>query len=463
MKFYLNIFLVTINCLFCASTVSAGEKASYLRDLILSVDSNKKGAEALLDPWIKNDISDGQHNRVLNEMEAGYVAFIAGYYEYAEVLLSDAQKQIETIYANSPSAEAARSKFVPEASKDFKGDPYERAMVGYYLGIIDLIKGDYDNARAGFRFAQLQDTMSASEKYQDDMALMKYMVGWSYWCEGNHQSAKEEFIQAQNIRSDLKSPRENDDLIMIAELGNAPYKFASGEYGELLKYKPGAPVTSRYVQFYKNNEQIPSYLGEDLYYQASTRGGAAVDAIRGGKASFKQGAETIANAAGGIAGATLGASLISDGDATKDLLIVGVVASAVSAVSSGVANSTQTKADTRFWSSLPAQIYIATNISNASEKIEAGLFDEEGQFIQSQVIRKPKVNSGQCAIAYTRGKSNLEKSVSLDSSKWKSLPVVGIKKKSSDIRNNYVQNQPEISKEGSDMLDAIKGLRDSAK
>ena len=40
---------------------------------------------------------------------------------------------------------------MPEADKDFKGDPYERAMVGYYLALADFSDADLDNARAALR------------------------------------------------------------------------------------------------------------------------------------------------------------------------------------------------------------------------------------------------------------------------------------------------------------------------
>ncbi|MEC8183119.1 MAG: hypothetical protein VX123_13805 [Pseudomonadota bacterium] len=50
----------------------------------------------------------------------------------------------------TPAAGLARSNFAREDVKDFKGEPFERAMVFYYLGLSYLALGDFENARASF-------------------------------------------------------------------------------------------------------------------------------------------------------------------------------------------------------------------------------------------------------------------------------------------------------------------------
>ncbi|MCS0659963.1 hypothetical protein [Massilia terrae] len=436
----------------CAEPVPA---PGYLQALVAGVPGDD--AAALLAPWLRKDAAEGLRNRVLNAMEAGSRALAAGYLEHAELLLAEAQRQIETIYADNPAAQAARSKFVPEATKDFKGDPYERAMVGYYLGLIDLSKGDFDNARAGFRFAQLQDTMSASEEYQDDMAVMAYLVGWTYWCEGRTSNAQEEFARAQAIRPQLKAPQKGQNLLLIAEFGNAPQKSSSGAYGELLSYKPGADSPVHQAAFALGPQQIAATEAEDVYFQASTRGGSVVETIRAGKASFRHDADAVSDTSAALAkGAVQGAALTAAAgkkQATKTMLGVAVGAGLVSAVSGKIADATQTAADTRAWSSLPAEIHLATATRVAGAAPVAGFFGVDGQPLYGQAM----VAGGNavCGIAYARHQSG---AVSLAGGPaWKALPALASAPKPVQRASPTL---PTISNEGEALLDMVRQTRD---
>lgn len=459
----------------CATSAQAqtgpAAKESRIESLLASVDEAWLGASSnasllmQMRPWLMDDANEGQRNRVLNDMEVATIAFSAGHLRQAEILLSDAQQQIETIYADNPAAQAARSNFVPEASKDFKGDPYERAMVGYYLGLTDLAKGDYDNARAGFRFASLQDTMSASEVYQDDMALMHYLIGWTHWCEGNRQSAKEEFSRAGAIRPQLVPPAAGDNLLMIGELGNAPQKVAAGQYNELLGYRPGPSTAVQQVAFAIGNRQVAGRVAEDLYFQASTRGGAAVDSIRAGKANFRQGAEKIADVASGVTGVAAGAAYLSalNGNSkdTKGLLAVSVVAGLTSLVSTSVAKNTETAADARAWSSLPGAVHIATGaLTKPTVSVEAGFFSADGRPLQSQVMIQHTPPKGTCTLAYAKAKGPQGKWASADASKWNLLPALAAAKPATE--NTYAEPAtPDISDEGSALLDMVRMMREN--
>ena len=405
----------------------------------------------LMAPWIEKDAREQARNRVLNEMEAGTLALLSGRLKSAEALFGDAQQQIETIYADNPAAAAARGKFVQEASKDFKGDPYERAMVGYYLGLIDLVKGEYDNARAGFRFAMLQDTMSAAETYQDDMALMEYLVGWTYWCEGNRLSAGEQFERARRIRPELAAPAPDHTLLLLAETGKAPRKVRDGQYGELLRFAPPAPSLERQVAFGFAGQQSVALLAEDLYFQASTRGGAAVDAIRAGKASFRQGAESIAGTGATVGAVSLGAALLSEGKASRQLATLGAAAGLAGMVAGSIARSTETEADDRAWMSLPGKIYLATG--GAASAVEAAFFGTDGRLLYAQpapVRGKP----GACTLAYTRAAG--ARSGLASKTAWQPMPALP-----SD-GSVAPPAAADISAEGANMLDRVRAIRDNA-
>lgn len=371
--------------LLVASSVAcalAGAGAADLGSLVsATAEQQGKPVPDYLKPWIEKDKEWGQQQRVLVQMVAGRAAFLRGDWAQAEALFADAQREVETIYANNPRAQAARKLFVPESTKDFKGDPYERSMLGVYLGLIDLARGDFDNARAGFRFAQLQDTMSASEEYQDDMALAQYLVGWAYWCDGERQSALEEIERARRLRPELKVPQPGDRLLMLAEVGAAPIKFRSGEFGELQRMRPGEPTPLQQVGFRTDGTSFAAgALGEDILFQASTRGGTAVDSIRAGKATFRRGAETVATAGGAVGTIALGMAAFGK-SGNGDMAGIGLVAGLVGIAAKQVAASTETQADVRYWVNLPERIYaqVGPLPAAASGSVETGFYTYSGK------------------------------------------------------------------------------------
>jgi outer membrane protein assembly factor BamD (BamD/ComL family) len=64
----------------------------------------------------------------VNQMRAGLAAFEAGADKIAAASFDDALNYIEAIYADNPTAEKARSTFLPERTKEYKGESYEQAM-----------------------------------------------------------------------------------------------------------------------------------------------------------------------------------------------------------------------------------------------------------------------------------------------------------------------------------------------
>lgn len=89
----------------------------------------------------QNLYEEGRRNEVLNLMEIGLKAYRAGDLDEARRSLDRARVIIESVYADDESARKARSIWYEEAEKDFKGEPYERAMVYLYLGLIFLEQG----------------------------------------------------------------------------------------------------------------------------------------------------------------------------------------------------------------------------------------------------------------------------------------------------------------------------------
>ena len=184
-------------------------------------------------------LAQGERNAVLNHARIGVKAFEMGNIELARKELAAAADRIETIYADNTAAKQALGKFVKENIKDFKGEPYERAMVFYYLGLAYLAEGDFENARASFKAGEFQDTLSSEEEYQADFALLNYLSGWASKCNGDDELAEDAFSVAHEHRSSLAVPEDDMSTLVIYESGQAPAKFAAGKYDEQLKVRRG--------------------------------------------------------------------------------------------------------------------------------------------------------------------------------------------------------------------------------
>lgn len=338
-----------------------------------TVDDTVSVPVAEMDRWLSDKpagthhlyasvLTGGPRNRVLTQMRAGLAAFEAGADAVAAASFDDALNRIETVYADNPSAEKARSTFVPERKKDFKGEAYERAMAFYYRGLIFLAHGDYGNARAVFQGGQLQDAFAEDQRYQSDFAVLDVLSGWASHCEGNGVLAREFYSRALKARPGIYIPGPDDRVLAIADMGLSPIKLGEGEYGEYLSYATPDHVPEFSVDFVADGVTYPANFGEDLYWQATTRGGRQVDKILAGKAQFKDTAAVVGVASLALADTALDVATWSSwdsyggGDDTSTALAWAAGLAIVGIGSLMMADAAAPEADTRYWDNLPSHI-----------------------------------------------------------------------------------------------------------
>ncbi|MEO5373315.1 MAG: hypothetical protein H7840_03430 [Alphaproteobacteria bacterium] len=193
--------------------VSATVAASYLADKPVA-----------LRPHLVVRQQQGVRNLVLNDMRIGLAALELGETRLAADLFDEALLGIEAVYADTPSAAEARSLWAKEAVKDFKGEPYERAMAYYYRGLLYLWVGDYQNARASFKSGVLQDAFAEEEQHRADFALLIFLEGWASHCDGRESLAEESYAEVKTLRPGFVPPGRDDDTLILAETGWAPVK-----------------------------------------------------------------------------------------------------------------------------------------------------------------------------------------------------------------------------------------------
>jgi len=350
----------------------------------------------------------GERNYVLNAMNLASVAIRLGYFDDAKRVLDEAIARIGGM-STGPQAAAARSTFKEEAVKAFKGEPYERVMVYYYRGLLYFRDGVYDNARACFRSAALEDSSSVGEQYQADYASLDYLMALCSQklhtpdVDDALKRAREELRGAGTLPS--TDPENN--LLVFAAVGRGPFKYSTGQYGEELRFHEQFTPEVRASVYVDGKLLGDAHQMDNLYFQATTRGGRVIDHILAGKAVFKQTAGTIGNV-GLMSGAGLAMAGANSRGGTRDsLLIAGAAAAAVGIIGKIFESKARPEADVRQWDSLPQSIQILTaKLPPGPHHVRVEFLDGHGVQVggldREFNITIPADNKEQVVIAHSR-------------------------------------------------------------
>jgi tetratricopeptide (TPR) repeat protein len=246
-------------------------------------------------------------DKVLVEYREGLAALRAGKFEQAKTYLDDALRRMGGLLSG-PDAAAARARglFTAESSKNFIGEPYERAMAYYYRGLLYWRDGEIDNARACFRSAQLCDSEAEGAEHRGDFVILDYLAGLAsakLGGDGSDALAR----AAAHSRRELPPYDPTANVVVFAEFGQGPRKYAGGDLGEQLRFRT-ADSRVRSAKLAVAGEEVALLPWDDLNYQATTRGGRVMDYVLGRKAVFKQGAEAVGDVA--LVGAVIAAQNI---------------------------------------------------------------------------------------------------------------------------------------------------------
>jgi len=314
---------------------------------------------SLLHYHYRRILIEGRRNLVLNHMRAGLAAMELQEFDLAEESFDIALLNIESVYTDDENATRARSLWYAEGRKDFKGEPYERAMAYYYRGLLYILKGDYENARASFKGGLLQDTMAEEAIYQADFALLIFLEGWSSLMLGDWDMARESFQEVKKYRPDFVIPPRNHNVLLIAETGNAPQKMAVGRGGAALGFVEGQGFREDSVRFLTDRSAYAGFPMENIFWQANTRGGRQVDHILAGKVSFRDTNQVMGQTLTQLSLTTLAMSPQFGDDAGVVAIVAGVIG-LLGLGQQAVAERTQTQADTRHWDNLPDRVHVVT-------------------------------------------------------------------------------------------------------
>jgi hypothetical protein len=329
-------------------------------------------------------------------------AILAGDWTEAERLATIASARVNIFLGNQKGERDALSFMGREKSKPFKGEPHERAMVDFYLGLLRYRRGEFEGALNGFLSAmdkvrgtyQLPVEKSKARKgaeneetflFENRYATFAFFAALCFSRVDEPAEAARHLAMAQETRPEMAGLFEagldpENNVIAVIEVGRAPAKVGTGPRKEILTYRRG--TTGQVQEVLVGDSPLGFGMTEDLYVQATNLGGRSVDELNKVKARRQEALQ-----AAGYVTAMAGGILAMAGDAhkNKNLQYAGL---AVLAVGIGTIIFSEMaidpSADVRAWSTLPGAIYIAVGRAPPGDhdvvvRARGGSGDDESQ------------------------------------------------------------------------------------
>ena len=293
---------------------------------------------------LEAQLADDEEGRALYLNELGVLALEQRDLAAALRLFTEAG-QIMGAFGGSRS-DALGAIVGSEASKQWRGDPYERAMNAYYLGIVNYLLGVHDNALAGFKNAIFNDSGQGDESYDCDFAPAFFLEGLCYRQLGDPDMAERSFAAARKLApaGTALAAETRGNVVVVVDVGRGPQKVNVGSHGEQTRFVADAS-TPGVIEVLAGGAVVgTTSRAGDLYFQATTRGGRAFDSILDTKSAVKTGTQ--------VAG--MGALLIAD-DLPRKHQGGALLAGAALLLTSLAVDA---KADTRCWNSLPNEVQL---------------------------------------------------------------------------------------------------------
>lgn len=192
-----------------------------------------------------------------------------------------------------------------ERTKIFAGEPHEIATLYIFRGLVFLSKNDPENAKSCFLRASLADAMATDDEGRSNWLTADALTALSFRLYGSDVRAsdhikmiKTTYPSTRNdngwVDSSVLAGLNKDDLtIVIVAIGNPPVKYGQGalQYAESESKVGGVRV-----------EGTSTWLTDNVYVQAVTRGRRNMDDILAARQRRQENTETAGSVALVIAG-----------------------------------------------------------------------------------------------------------------------------------------------------------------
>jgi tetratricopeptide (TPR) repeat protein len=307
-------------------------------------------ARTLLEPLARQTNGDfvlnnnrlGSTDLVLYRLDDAQSAFLRSYEVLNSVGVNDGGRSLGAV-------------LLSENIKVWKGEPWERALVNFYLGLTYYMQHDYGNARAAFENAlfKLRDyDPDDTDKYTDkdsNFALGYLMLAKSWQRLGEADKAQAQFDRVRQLRPDLASLADADmnreaNLLLVVDWGQGP-QLATSFDGSVVGF---VPPPYRAGPIY-----LPRVLVDDQDYDMDDFARAPVDTLALAQDRKWQSIDTIRAVKSAVgSGLLVGGAVMGMSDRRQNQEIgLGLFAA-------GLLLKATSQADTRQWEMVPRTIYV---------------------------------------------------------------------------------------------------------
>lgn len=347
---------------FLVSAAAAGCVSQAQRDAQQAVNDYAVGnygeAARLLAPLAKDTNEDfvlnncrlGSATVAEFDLQASQAAFLRAY----EVLNS---------YGVNNGGRTLGAVMVSESLKVWRGEPFDRAMANFYLGLTYYMQADYANARGAFENAlfklrdydaapQDADGKAAADAYRDvdsNFVLGQYLLARCYQRLGNDDQATAMFAQVGKYRpgmATLSDPGRNkrSNVLVVIDYGDGPRKATNGE-GSFVGFVP----TPREA----GGVPRPAVLVDGRYADTAGADAPLVDTLALAQDHRWQSIDTIHTVKSLLGTGLIGAGAITTLDArNRNTAYVGL-----GLLAAGVLLKATSVADLRVWETLPRSTF----------------------------------------------------------------------------------------------------------
>jgi len=300
---------------------------------------------------------------VLNNCRLGSTTLAQYHLDEAEAAFLRAYEVINSVGVND-GGRSLGAVLVDEKIKVWKGEPFERAMTSYYLGLIYYIQQDYNNARASFENALFKLRANTSEKdekndyasQESNFVLATIMLGKCWTHLGRDDLAQANFARAKQLRPnlheivDLQRNKESN-ILLVVDFGYGPRRATEFD-GSIVGFKPTPDEAGMIPQPLVMVDGARFPLGQldiptiDLLAMAQDRRWQSLDTLRAVKSAVGTGL-ILAGAYEGMRGAG-GHGSGQRRDLTAAAILLG----------SGLLLKATSQADIRQWEMLPRTTFV---------------------------------------------------------------------------------------------------------
>ena len=292
---------------------------------------------------------------VLNNLRLGSAALADYDLDLAEGAFLRAYEVLNSVGVND-GGRTLGAVLVSENIRIWRGEPYERAMANFYLGLVYYMRQDYGNARAAFENALFKIRDYSGDKPNPDQyreqesnfALAYVMLGRCYQRLRRDDDAAKTFRRVAEMKqylAELADPRVHaeSNVLLVVDFGYGPHK-ATNFDGAIVGFAPTpqevgpAPPPRVEVDGAAYGADALARPPVDIVALAQDRRWQSLDTIRTLKSAVGTGLM-----AGGLVYGT-------QHDARPEI--------ALAAILGGMLLKATSQADTRQWEMVPRTTYV---------------------------------------------------------------------------------------------------------